>query len=185
MRLGLLGGLDLAGTVRRTGADWLLVEDAAGREWLVRHAALAVVRGASGRAVPDDALGVLRRLPLRAVLRRLADDDADCVLHLVDGAGSRAGCCGWARTSPRCGSRGRPATEGYDVVPLAAVAAVQPRRLARSPRSGSASGSDSLLGSGSANGCSSTNWLASSYIRCDVLLELAAPPPATDRGRRS
>ena len=34
VRLRLLGGITLAGTVTRTGADWLLVEDATGRaQW--------------------------------------------------------------------------------------------------------------------------------------------------------
>ena len=89
VRVTLLGGLTLTGTVRRTGADWLLLTDSRPSgpeaEWIIRHAALAVLEGASSRAVPDDALGVLRRLSLRSVLRRLADEGAECLLHLVDG----------------------------------------------------------------------------------------------------
>ena len=126
VRLSLLGGVDLAGTVTRTGVDWLLVTDDPGREWLVRHAAVAVVRGASGRAVSDDALGVLRRLPLRAVLRRLADDGVECVLHLVDGARVDGRLLRLGADFAEVRLTGKTTTEGYDVVPLAAMAAVQP-----------------------------------------------------------
>lgn len=127
VRLRLLGGITLAGTVTRTGADWLLVEDATGRAWVVRHAAVAVLQGASARAVSDDALAALRRLPLRAVLRRLADDGADCLLHLVDGGRLEGRLLRLGADFAELRLSGDPPTDGYDVVPLAAVAAVQER----------------------------------------------------------
>jgi hypothetical protein len=125
VRLRLLGGITLAGTVTRTGTDWLLLEDEVARAWIVRHAAVAVLQGASARSVSADALGVLRRLPLRAVLRRLADDDADCLLHLVDGSRVEGRLLRLGEDFAELRLAGDVTAEGYDVVPLAAVAAVQ------------------------------------------------------------
>ncbi len=127
VRLRLLGGITLAGTVTRTGTDWLLLEDDVARAWIVRHAAVAVLQGAPARAVSADALGVLRRLPLRAVLRRLADDDADCLLHLVDGSRVEGRLLRLGEDFAELRLSGDVPAEGYDVVPLAAVAAVQER----------------------------------------------------------
>ncbi len=127
VRLRLLGGIALAGTVTRTGLDWLLVEDDVARAWIVRHAAVAVLQGASARAVPHDALGVLRRLPLRAVLRRLADEDTDCLLHLVDGSRVEGRLLRLGEDFVELRLAGDLTAEGYDVVPLAGVAAVQGR----------------------------------------------------------
>ena len=127
VRLRLLGGITLRGTVTRTGSDWLLVEDDAERVWIVRHAAVAVLRGASARAVADDALGALRRLPLRAVLRQLAVDDADCLFHLVDGGRFEGRLLRVGADFVDLRLAGDAPTGGYDLVPLAAVAAVQER----------------------------------------------------------
>ena len=43
------------------------------------------VRGASARSVPEVAWSPVDRLGLRAALRRLADAEARCLLHLSDG----------------------------------------------------------------------------------------------------
>ncbi|MCW2756547.1 MAG: hypothetical protein JWO46_293 [Nocardioidaceae bacterium] len=128
VRLTLLGGLALAGEVGRTGPDWLLLVDAQRREWVVRHAAVAAVRGAASRAVADGALGVLHRLSLRSVLRGIGELGAGCVLHLVDGS-RRDGQLvrlGQDFAEVRPDGAGPRSTE-RDLVPLASLAAVQRR----------------------------------------------------------
>lgn len=127
VRLTLLGGLSLTGTVPRTGADWLLLTDTTGREWIVRQGALAVLQGASSRAVPDGALGVLRRLSLRSVLRRLAEEDADCLLHLVDGSRLEGRLLRLGEDFAEVRLADGPSEPGYDLVPLTALAAVRRR----------------------------------------------------------
>lgn len=132
VRLTLLGGLALSGRVERTGTDWLLLTETfpgggAPREWIVRHGALAVLQGASPRAVPEDALGVLRRLSLRSVLGRLADEGADCLLHLVDGGRIEATLLRLGADFAEVRVEGGPSAEGYDLVALGAVAAIQRR----------------------------------------------------------
>ncbi|RLV49885.1 hypothetical protein D9V37_08350 [Nocardioides mangrovicus] len=125
VRLTLLGGLRLEGTVTRTGADWLLLADPAGQEWVVPVPAVAVLRGAPARAVPASAVGVLRRLSLRAVLRRLADQSAVCVLHLVDGATLEGRLLRLGEDFAELRLAGDVGPEGYDVVPLVVVAAAR------------------------------------------------------------
>lgn len=127
VRLLLLGGLALAGRVRRTGPDWLLLADATDREWIVPHGAVGVLRGARAGAVATDALGVLRRLTVRSVLRGVAEADPGCVVHLVDGSSHEATLLrvGGDFVEVRLGGAVEP--EQYDLVPIAAVAAVQRR----------------------------------------------------------
>lgn len=127
VRLVLLGGVVVSGVVARSGPDWLLVEDAPGHEWVVPHEALGLVQGASGRAVSQDALGVLRRLPLRAILRRLADEESDVLLHLRDGTRLEARLLRLGADFAEVRAAGTRPVEGYDVVPLVALAAVQRR----------------------------------------------------------
>lgn len=74
----------LEGTLERVADGWLLL-GGAGQDWLVRLAALASVRGASERAVPDVAWPRVARLGLGSALRRLADAGERCVVHGVDG----------------------------------------------------------------------------------------------------
>ena len=125
VRLRLLGGLRLEGAVLRTGSDWLLLGEESGREWVVCSGALAVVHGAPPRSVAEQALGVVRRLSLGSVLRGLAD--GECLLHLVDGT-RLEGALG--RTGADfVEARLRPVgAQGHDLVPFAALAAVQQRR---------------------------------------------------------
>lgn len=78
-----VGGLD--GTLERVGVDWCLLRGAA-QDWIVLTTAVAAVRGASERAVPDLAWSPLARLGLGSALRRVADAGERCVLHLVDGS---------------------------------------------------------------------------------------------------
>jgi hypothetical protein len=127
VRVTLLGGLNLHGVVERTGVDWLLLVEPTGQEWLVRHAALAVVRGVTGRAVPDEALGVVRRLPLRSVLRRLADADTGCLFHLLDGTRAEGRILRLGADFAEVRLEGASDPASYDVVPLTSLAAVQTR----------------------------------------------------------
>lgn len=127
VRLVLLGGLAVNGTVLRSGPDWLLVQDTPGHEWVVPHAAIGLLQGASGRAVSQEALGVLQRLPLRAVLRRLADDQSESLLHLRDGTRLAARLLRIGADFAEVRVAGDRRAEEYDLVPLVALAAVQRR----------------------------------------------------------
>ena len=85
VRLRLVDGDLLSGTLRRVGRDWLQVDDPHGCSWLVRIGAVAAVSGLGSRAVNEDALPVTARLSLRSALRALAQARGHCVLHLVGG----------------------------------------------------------------------------------------------------
>jgi len=74
----------LSGRLDRVGSGWLLLT-APGRGWVVAQPAVAVVRGASERAVPEVAWSPVTRLGLGSALRRLADGGERCLVHLVDG----------------------------------------------------------------------------------------------------
>ena len=127
VRLVLLGGLALSGQVRRTGPDWLLLVDGPGSEWIVPHRAIGVLRGARAGAVAEDALGVLRRLTIRSVLRGAAESGSDCVLHLLDASRHEARLLRVGADFVEVRLGGVTAAEEYDVLPLAALAAVQRR----------------------------------------------------------
>ncbi|MCP3422336.1 hypothetical protein [Nocardioides pinisoli] len=72
------------GRLARVGEGWCLLSGAA-QDWIVPLRAVTAVRGASGRSVPELAWSPVDRLGLRAALRRLADAEARCLLHLADG----------------------------------------------------------------------------------------------------
>lgn len=86
VRLQLLGGLAVCGTLTRTGPDWLLVDEDGGFETVVPLAGLRSVSGL-GRwsAVPGRRAPVHARLTLRSALRAVARDRSGVRLHLVDG----------------------------------------------------------------------------------------------------
>lgn len=73
------------GRLDRVGEGWFLLSGR-GQDWIVSLRWVAVVRGASTRSVPEVAWSPVDRLGLRAALRRLADAEARCLLHLADGA---------------------------------------------------------------------------------------------------
>ncbi|GGF56609.1 hypothetical protein GCM10011519_33130 [Marmoricola endophyticus] len=127
VRLRLLGGLHLEGAVLRTGDGWLLLGEQTGREWVVRSGALAAVHGAPARAVAEEALGVVRRLSLTSVLRGLAAEDGECLLHLVDGARLEGALRRVGADFVEARLLPQPA-DGHDLVPFTALAAVQQRR---------------------------------------------------------
>lgn len=73
------------GELRRTGDGWCLLHGHQ-QDWIVRTARIHVVHGASERSVPEVAWSPLQRLGLGSALRRLAESQARCVVHLADGA---------------------------------------------------------------------------------------------------
>jgi molybdopterin-binding protein len=87
LRVELLGGLAVAGTVLRAGVDWLLVDEGAGREAVLSLTAVRTVHGL-GRlsAVPGSQGAVSARLTVRGALRGIAHDRSAVRVHLRDGA---------------------------------------------------------------------------------------------------
>jgi hypothetical protein len=73
------------GELRRTGDGWCLLSGHQ-QDWILRTARIQVVHGASDRSVPEVAWSPLQRLGLGSALRRLAESQARCLVHLVDGA---------------------------------------------------------------------------------------------------
>ncbi|GAA5150377.1 hypothetical protein GCM10023340_27370 [Nocardioides marinquilinus] len=82
--LGVTGVGRVAGRLDRVAATWCVV-GGAGRDWVVRLAAIAAVEGASPRAVPEVAWSPVTRLGVGSALRRLADEGERCVAHRLDG----------------------------------------------------------------------------------------------------
>lgn len=83
--LDVLGVGTIHGNLERVATGWCLVRGPA-QDWVVNLAALAGMRGASERSVPEVAWPAVARLGLGSALRRLADSGERCVLHLVDGS---------------------------------------------------------------------------------------------------
>lgn len=83
--LDLCGCGPVGGRLLRVGPDWCLVHSS-GQDWVVRLSAVTRVAGASERSVPEVAWSPVDRLGLGSALRRLADTQAGCRLHAVDGS---------------------------------------------------------------------------------------------------
>lgn len=73
----------LTGRLERVAQGWVLLAGPA-QDWVVRLAAVAVVDGASDRAVPEVAWSPVARLGLGSALRRIADAGERCVVHRLD-----------------------------------------------------------------------------------------------------
>ncbi len=73
------------GVLRRVAEGWCLLHGS-GQDWVVRTAAISVVRGPSERSVPEVAWSPVTKLGLGSALRRIADSGERCRVHLVDGA---------------------------------------------------------------------------------------------------
>lgn len=89
LRLRVPGGT-VSGRLARVGADWLLIDEAAGREALVPEGAVLGVRGLARFSATPEAGGVAggvvaSRLTLRYALRGLARDRSVVRVQLVDG----------------------------------------------------------------------------------------------------
>lgn len=91
LRLRLDGGHAAHGRLVRVGADWLLLDEGAGREALIPAGALLGARGLLRySAVPGSAGPVESRLGLRQALRGIARDRSPVRLALRDGASMAA-----------------------------------------------------------------------------------------------
>ncbi len=75
----------IEGELQRLGLGWCLVS-AHAQDWILRTACVEVVQGASERSVPEVAWSPLHRLGISSALRRLAESQLRCVVHLVGGA---------------------------------------------------------------------------------------------------
>lgn len=73
------------GELQRMGLGWCLVSGHA-QDWIVRTTCIQVVAGASERSLPEVAWSPLHKLGVSSALRRLAESQVRCVIHLVDGA---------------------------------------------------------------------------------------------------
>ena len=114
----------VAGTLERVGDGWVLLH-AAAQDWAVPLAAVQSATGLSARSVPEVAWPRVATLGLAAFLRRLAEAEHPCVLHLRAG-GRHEG------TLLRVGADFVELQEGAEparrcLVPLAALAAAQSR----------------------------------------------------------
>lgn len=91
--LVLAGAGPVSGTLERVADGWCLVESR-GAEWVVRTAAIQVVRGGTSGAVAAEVWPVTARLGLGSALRGLAGER--CVARLLDGTSveGRAGRAG-------------------------------------------------------------------------------------------
>ena len=122
VRLEVRGVGAVSGELDRVASGWCLVR-AGDQDWVVCLDAVAVVRGASDRSVPEVAWSPVTRLGLGSALRRIADTGERCVLRLVDGAAHDA-------VLRRVGADFVEATVGEGTVVLVAfgnLAAVQSR----------------------------------------------------------
>ena len=80
--------LEVRGRLARVGADWVLVDHGM-VAWFVHLPAVDALTGLDPRSVPDEARPLSARLSLRSVLRRLAEDQRACALHLRGGRALR------------------------------------------------------------------------------------------------
>lgn len=114
----------VSGSLRRCTETWGLLEGA-GQEWVVAHASLLAVTGASERAVPREAWPASARVGLGSAVRRLADERAPVRVVLADGAGLQGT---WARVGrdfaelQTSGEQGALARSS--LVPFSAIAAL-------------------------------------------------------------
>ncbi len=119
LRIRTSAGPGLSGTLRSVGPDWLLVDEAPGRETVVARAAVTIVEGLTWSTAPELS-GVALRLDLRYMLRGIARDRSPVAVVVSgssgDGAGAGAEITG---TLDRVGA---------DFVELAVHAPWEPRR---------------------------------------------------------
>jgi hypothetical protein len=86
VRVRCPAAVTVAGALRRTGAQWLLIDEAGGRQALVVLAAVMSVTGAGRRSAAAGSMDqVESRLGLRHALRGIARDRSTVRLDLIDG----------------------------------------------------------------------------------------------------
>jgi len=86
VRVGLAGGVVVAGTLRAVGPDWLLVTEGEQRDYVVPWRSVAAVHGVTAATGPPPA-GLDLRLDLRRALRGLARDRAPVQVALAGWTG--------------------------------------------------------------------------------------------------
>ena len=125
VRVRLSGGLVITGRLARVGEDWMMVVEGSAESIIDRRAVVAV-SGLSARAASEETWGVVDRLTLRALLRRLAAGASICAVQFVDGQSleGRVGRVGRDFLELHVGD-GRDRTR--QVVPLASVAVLRGR----------------------------------------------------------
>ena len=91
--LRVIGVGAVEGRLDRVGPDWCAVSTSSGggpglprQDWVLSLGAIALVRGASERSLPEVAWSPVAKLGLGSALRRLAEDGRRCVVRLRDGA---------------------------------------------------------------------------------------------------
>lgn len=82
----LPAGLQVRGVLTRSGEGWVVLRDAGDAAWVVPTPHLLGVGGLGPRAAHPSTGSVADRLPLRALLRRVAEEGRSCLLHLRDGS---------------------------------------------------------------------------------------------------
>ena len=113
-------GIAVAGTLRKVGADWMLMEESVGREALLAMSAVTMVEGLSSASGPQ-INGVDLKLDLRFVLRGLVRDRSP-VAVVIRGGGEPP-----SRYTESTGTIDRI---GADFLELAVHAPWEPRRAA-------------------------------------------------------
>jgi hypothetical protein len=87
VRARCAAGVTVSGRIARVGTQWLLIDEAAGREALVVIAAIESVAGLGRLSAVPGSIGVVEsRLGLAHALRGLARDRSTVRVHLVDGS---------------------------------------------------------------------------------------------------
>lgn len=125
VRLRLIGGATVSGTLSGVGPDWLLVADAGSAECVVPWAAVTVVEGLSASTGPALA-GLDLRFDLRYAVRGLVRDRAPVRLAVHGWTGDHDGSVAGSG-SELIGTLDRV---GADFVELALHPAWEPRRAA-------------------------------------------------------
>lgn len=125
VRVRLVGGQVIAGRLARVGDDWVMVVEG-GTENVIRRGAVISFAGLSSRADSEETWGVLDRLTLRALLRRLAVTASTCAVQFLDGQSveGRVGRVGRDFLELRVGDGGDRTRQ---VVPLGSVAVLRGR----------------------------------------------------------
>ena len=80
-----LDGPEVRGRLSAVGADWLCVDHPAGGASFVHLRHVVMITGLADGAVPGPARPITARLSLRSVLRRIADEQRSCAMHLSGG----------------------------------------------------------------------------------------------------
>lgn len=117
IRIRTTAGVTISGTLRQVGPDWLLLQEAPGREVVLALRAATIIEGLSAATGPA-IKGIELRLNLRYALRGMARDRAPIALVVCGGAGPHTEVTG---TIDRLGA---------DFLELALHAPWEPRRAA-------------------------------------------------------